>query len=91
MNKVELIAQVSKESDMPRQDIGKAIESFMQVISKALVNGESVVLVGFGTFKVTHRKARMGRNPKTGETINIPEKKTPRFSPGKALSEAIAS
>ena len=89
MNKSELIARIAEKSGLNQKDAGKALDGLTQAISDALANGEDVTLVGFGTFKVTERKAKKGRNPATGEAIQIPAKKAPIFKAGKALKDAV--
>ena len=88
MNKTEVIENVAEvlESKKLAQ---AAVDSILENISNALKKGEKVTLVGFGTFEVTERKARKGRNPKTGEPIDIKAAKVPRFSPGKTLKETV--
>jgi len=88
MNKADLInsvANVVKTKKMAQE----AVETVLSTITKSLKKDESVTLVGFGTFKVSKRKARTGRNPQTGEAIKIPARKVPTFVPGKALKNAI--
>ncbi len=89
MNKSELIAKIAEKSGLNQKDAGKALDGLTQAVSDALANGEDVTLVGFGTFKVTERKAKKGRNPATGEAIQIPAKKAPIFKAGKALKDAV--
>ena len=89
MTKAELIDAVATGADLSKTDATKAINSFVTAITKSLKKGKKVTLVGFGTFSVSKRKARKGRNPRTGETIKIPAAKTPKFSAGKTLKEAI--
>lgn len=89
MNKSELIAKIAEKSGLNQKDAGKALDGLTQAISDALANGENVTLVGFGTFKVTQRQAKTGRNPQTGEAIQIPAKKAPIFKAGKALKDAV--
>ena len=89
MNKSELIAKIAEKSGLNQKDAGKALDGLTQAISDALANGEDVTMVGFGTFKVTERKAKKGRNPATGEAIQIPAKKAPIFKAGKALKDAV--
>ena len=89
MNKSELIAKIAEKSGLNPKDAGKALDGLTQAVSDALANGEDVTLVGFGTFKVTERKAKKGRNPATGEAIQIPAKKAPIFKAGKALKDAV--
>ena len=89
MNKSELIAKIAEKSGLNQKDAGKALDGLTQAVSDALANGEDVTLVGFGTFKVTERKAKKWRNPATGEAIQIPAKKAPIFKAGKALKDAV--
>ncbi|WP_447640062.1 MULTISPECIES: HU family DNA-binding protein [Chitinophagaceae] len=89
MNKAELIATVAEGASISKAQANAAIDSFTEAIQKTLKKGDKVTLVGFGTFSVSKRKARKGRNPKTGEAIKIKAKKVARFKPGKALSEKI--
>ena len=89
MNKSELIAKIAEKSGLNQKDAGKALDGLTQAVSDALANGENVTMVGFGTFKVTERKAKKGRNPATGEAIQIPAKKAPIFKAGKALKDAV--
>lgn len=91
MNKADLISAISKESDIPKNQAGAALESFCNAVTDALKSGEKVNIMGFGSFEVKTRKARVGRNPRTNEEIQIPEKKVAKFNPGKALQEQIAS
>lgn len=89
MSKSELIDVVAKGAGISKTAAGKAIDSFIDGIAKALKKGGKVTLVGFGTFSVSRRKARKGRNPRTGEEMKIPATKTPKFSAGKALKQAV--
>ena len=89
MNKTELVAEIAKESDLSKKDAEKALTAFTDVVSKALKDGDKVQLVGFGTFEVSERSARTGRNPQTGETIKIKAAKTPKFKAGKALKDLV--
>ena len=88
MNKGDLINEVAKALNT-KKEAQDAVESIISSITKALGKGDSVTLTGFGTFKVAKRKARKGRNPKTGEEIKIKATKVPTFSSGKALKEAV--
>ncbi len=90
MTKTELIDKVSSDAKLSKADAGKALNSVIDIISKALKKGDSVTLVGFGTFDVTKRKTRQGRNPQTGATIKIPAMKAPKFKAGKALRELVS-
>ena len=89
MNKTELIDAVADEAEVSKAEAGRAVDAVISSITKALKKGDSVTLVGFGTFEVRSRAARQGRNPKTGETINIPAAKVPGFKAGKGLKDAI--
>ena len=89
MNKSELIAQVSETTDLPKKDVTKAVDAVFEAIAGALHSGDKVQLVGFGNFEVRERSARKGRNPQTGEEIDIAASKIPAFKPGKALKDGI--
>jgi len=89
MNKAELIEQVASQTGLTKRTSGKAVDTVVSAISDCLARGEKVTLVGFGTFGVRRRKARTGRNPQTGETIQIPAKKVPKFVPGKNLKNKV--
>lgn len=89
MNKSELIEQVAKHAELSKADAGRALDGFIGAVSKALKKGDTVSLVGFGTFSVKKRAARTGRNPATGETIKIKASKTPSFKAGKGFKDAI--
>jgi len=89
MNKGDLVAAVAKVV-CGKKHAGEAVDAILGSIKGALKKGEAVTLVGFGTFKVAKRKARIGRNPKTGKTINIPAKKVPVFKAGSGLKKAVA-
>jgi DNA-binding protein HU-beta len=88
MNKGDLVEEVAKVVGT-KKEAQAAVECVLSSITKALKKGDAVTLVGFGTFKVTNRKARMGRNPQTGEEIKIKASKAPKFTPGKSLKEAV--
>jgi DNA-binding protein HU-beta len=88
MNKSELIAKVAETSELSKKDATKAVESVFEAISGALQEGDKVQLVGFGNFEVRERSARKGRNPQTGEEIDIAASKIPSFKPGKSLRDA---
>ena len=90
MNKTELIAAVAEKADLSKKDAEAAITATVEAITQALTQGEKVQLVGFGSFEVKTRAARVGRNPKTGEEIPISEAKLPVFKAGKALKDAVA-
>ena len=87
MNKGDLVNEMAKVLGT-KKDAQSAVDSFLTIITEALKKKDTVTLVGFGTFKVSERKARTGRNPKTGETINIEAKNIPKFIAGKALKDA---
>ncbi|HIW27080.1 MAG TPA: HU family DNA-binding protein [Candidatus Lawsonibacter pullicola] len=90
MNKTELIAAVAEKADLSKKDAEAAITATVDAIAEALTQGEKVQLVGFGSFEVKTRAARVGRNPRTGEEIPISEAKLPVFKAGKALKDAVA-
>ena len=89
MNKGELIDAVAAAADLTKSDATKAVEAFVDTVTRALKKGEQVSIVGFGSFAVKSRAARQGRNPKTGETITIAASKVPGFKAGKALKDAV--
>ena len=89
MNKTELIAAVAEKADLSKKDAEAAITATVDAIAEALTQGEKVQLVGFGSFEVKTRAARVGRNPRTGEEIPISEAKLPVFKAGKALKDAV--
>ncbi|MFU8876502.1 MAG: HU family DNA-binding protein [Wenzhouxiangellaceae bacterium] len=89
MNKSEFIDAVSTKAGLTKADANRALDAMIDTISKALKKGDTVALVGFGTFSVKKRAARTGRNPATGETIKIKASKSPAFKPGKAFKDAI--
>ncbi|MDH3871347.1 MAG: HU family DNA-binding protein [Gammaproteobacteria bacterium] len=89
MNKSELIDAVASETDLSKADATKATDAVLDTITGALSKGDQVTLVGFGTFSVRDRAARAGRNPQTGETIQIKASKSPGFKAGKALKDAV--
>ena len=89
MNKTELVAAVAEQAEISKKDAEKALKAFVDVITEQLKAGEKVQLVGFGTFEVSERAAREGRNPQTGKTMKIAACKAPKFKAGKALKDAI--
>lgn len=89
MNKTEFIAAVAEKAEISKKDSEKALKAFVDVVAEQLKAGDKVQLVGFGTFKVSERAAREGRNPQTGETMTIAACKAPKFKAGKALKDAI--
>ena len=91
MNKTELIDAIAASADIPKAAAGRALDAVVDSITGALKNGDSVALVGFGTFSVKERAARTGRNPQTGDEIQIPAATVPGFKAGKALKDAVNS
>ena len=89
MNKNELVAAVAAGADLSKADAGKAVDSVFDAVSDALKGGDEVRIVGFGTFSVASRAASTGRNPRTGETIQIKASKQPKFKAGKGLKDAV--
>ena len=89
MTKADLVAQVAKSAGLNKTQAQKAVDGFIKAVSSALAKGTSVTLVGFGSFTVAHRKARKGRNPRTGKTMTIPARKVVRFRPGRQLRESV--
>ena len=89
MNKSDLVDAIAADSGLSKADAGRALDGFTSSVTSALKGGDSVSLVGFGTFAVKHREARAGRNPRTGETIQIKASNNPAFKAGKALKDAV--
>jgi DNA-binding protein HU-beta len=89
VNKSDLVDAVAKSADLSKAAAGRALDATIESIKKALKKGDTVSLIGFGTFKVGKRAARNGRNPRTGETIKIKAAKVPKFSAGKGLKDAV--
>ena len=89
MNKTELVAAMAKETNLSKKDVEAVLKSFVDVVSGELKKGEKVQLVGFGTFEVRERAAKQGRNPRTGEAMEIPASKLPAFRAGQALKDAV--
>ena len=89
MNKTELVAAMAEQTNLSKKDAEAALKAFIDVVSEELKKGEKVQLVGFGTFEVSERAAREGRNPQTGETMEIKASKTPKFTAGKALKDMM--
>ncbi|MFL2545905.1 MAG: HU family DNA-binding protein [Candidatus Rariloculaceae bacterium] len=89
MNKAELVDAVASAANLSKADAGRAVDAVLSSISGSLSSGQQVSIVGFGTFSVKHRAARAGRNPRTGETIQIAASNVPGFKAGKALKEAV--
>ena len=89
MNRVELVAAMADKAGLAKKDAEKALKAFTDVVAEELKKGEKIQLVGFGTFEVSERAAREGRNPQTGETMTIAASKAPKFKAGKALKDMI--
>jgi DNA-binding protein HU-beta len=89
MNKTELVNAVAAQSELTKQDAAKAVDALFKTISDTLSKEEKIQLIGFGTFEVRERAARTGRNPQTGEEMQITASKVPAFKPGKELKEAV--
>ena len=89
MNKNDLIASVASSAGLSKSDSTRALESLLDAITNSLKRDEKVSIVGFGNFSVSHRKATTGRNPRTGESIQIPASKRPKFTVGKALKDSV--
>lgn len=89
MNKSDLIEKIAGGADISKAAAGRALDAFLAAVTDSLKNGEKVTLPGFGTFDVKARAARTGRNPKTGEALEIAAAKVPKFTPGKGLKEAL--
>lgn len=89
MTKAELIDKIASGTGLSKADASKALDTALRAIQSALKKGQKVTLVGFGTFSVVKRKARKGRNPRTGDVITIPASRIPKFTSGKALKDAV--
>lgn len=89
MNRTELIERIASDADISKAEAGRALESVTEAIARALTKGDTVQIAGFGTFSAKKLPARTGRNPRTGEAINVPAKRTPKFVPAKALKDAL--
>ncbi|MCI7739585.1 MAG: HU family DNA-binding protein [Lachnospiraceae bacterium] len=89
MNKTELVAAMAEQTNLSKKDVEAVLKSFADVVSEELKNGGKVQLVGFGTFEVSERAAREGRNPQTGESMTIAASKAPKFKAGKALKDLV--
>jgi DNA-binding protein HU-beta len=90
MNKAEIVARMAKESGLTKADANRALDAFLDNVTRALKKGEKVTLVGFGTFLVGRRRARTGRNPQTGAPIKIAARRVPRFAAGKELKDTVS-
>ena len=89
MNKSELISEVASKTAMPKKDAEKAVNAFIDTVKEAIAQKDKVQLIGFGTFEVSERAAREGRNPQTGKTMKIAACKAPKFKAGKALKDMV--
>ncbi|MDE7313500.1 MAG: HU family DNA-binding protein [Eubacterium sp.] len=89
MNKAELVSAIADKAELSKKDAEAAIKAFTDVVAEELKKGEKIQLVGFGTFEVSERAARTGRNPQTGEEMTIPASKAPKFKAGKALKDLM--
>ena len=89
MNRTEFVAAIAENAEISKKDAEKAVKAFIDVVAEELKKGEKVQLVGFGTFEVSERAAREGRNPQTGETMTIAASKAPKFKAGKALKDLV--
>lgn len=89
MNRTELVAAMAEKTQLSKKDADAALKAFIDVVSEELKKGEKIQLVGFGTFEVSERAAREGRNPQTGETMTISASKSPKFKAGKALKDMM--
>lgn len=89
MNKTELIAAIADKTELSKKDAEKVLKAFTDVVAEELKKGEKIQLVGFGTFEVSERAAREGKNPQSGETMVIPASKSPKFKAGKALKDLV--
>ena len=89
MNKSELIDRIASAADLSKAAAAKAVDAAVETITKAVKKGDKVALVGFGTFSMSKRKARTGRNPRTGAMLKIPARKAPKFTAGKAFKDAV--
>lgn len=90
MNKTELVEQIATKADVSKAAASRALDATLEAVKASLKKGQPVTLVGFGTFYVSERAARTGRNPRTGEEIKIKKAKVPKFRPGKALKDTVA-
>ncbi|MBA5729363.1 HU family DNA-binding protein [Aerococcaceae bacterium INB8] len=88
-NKAQLVEKVTEKTNLTKKDVTAAVEALFETIEETLASGDKVQVIGFGTFEVRDRAARKGRNPQTGEEIQIPASKVPGFKAGKALKEAV--
>lgn len=91
MNKAELVSAIANKTKMSKSQIESYLDVTLSIIQKTVSKGEEVKIVGFGSFSKTIRKAKMGRNPKTGQTVNVPNTNVPRFKPGKEFKDLVKS
>ncbi len=89
MNKQDLIAKIAQDTGATKSSAAAAVESMLEVMTRALKKGDAITFVGFGTFKTTQRRARVAKNPRTGDAIKIPKRRVVRFTAGKALKSAV--
>ncbi len=89
MNKAELVSAIADKTSLSKKDAEAAVKAFTEVVAEELKKGEKIQLVGFGTFEVSERAARTGRNPQTGKEMSIPASKAPKFKAGKALKDSL--
>ncbi|HAM52107.1 MAG TPA: DNA-binding protein HU [Nitrospiraceae bacterium] len=89
MTKADLVEKIAKDASLTKADAGRALDTTIETIAKAMKKGDKVTLVGFGTFSVSKRKARTGRNPRTGATLKIPAHKAPKFTAGKGFKDVV--
>lgn len=89
MNKTELVAAMAEKAELSKKDAEKALKAFTDVVAEELRKGEKIQIVGFGTFEVSERAARVGKNPRTGESLTIEASKSPKFKAGKALKDSL--
>ncbi len=89
MTKSELVEAIQEKTGIAKKDISKVMDAAIETVTDTLMDGDKVSLVGFGTFQVSNRKARTGQNPQTGEKIEIPARRVPKFTPGKTLKDKI--
>ena len=91
MTKAEIVEDIANKTGLTKKDVATAMDQFLESVSKALVDGKHFEIRGFGTFKVKHRKARMARNPRTGEAVPVPDRKVPVFKISKQLKDLVAN
>jgi DNA-binding protein HU-beta len=89
VNKRDLIAQIAQDTGVTKNSAGAALDSLLEIITNALKKGDAITFVGFGTFRTTQRRARVAKNPRTGDAIKIPKRRVVRFTAGKALRSAV--